>query len=405
MATSLPNQPMQHDDDRTDAELGAEAGAQLARSPSLQLVAELLGRLREMKLPWWTPQQLRAAYPAAERLGWLASRPDIRQRITTQLTGLAPRAARNKSPVFQAELIDSVVDEGDISVEDFEHAFDPVDLALYGPAAEHWRLFRRRAPWDDDATAHQDLLGWLMGALLADKSSLDGAARRPLLTPLELRTAIDGRVWHTRIPLHVRVAIDDARFAHGRDRPGEPFGAERDLAIATPALIAASIPLVDLKAVLDVAELRLGFGAAEATARGSREPASRSTRELEATDEGPRPDPAKGSERPSPGERATVALDEPSHEPPKAPPPGEPAALASAVAVATAQPSAPGEAFFDEATSDSPRRPGELDELEHTNPWQIPALTPETERIARELALGSGSAADPDPEQGGDEGD
>ena len=49
--------------------------------------------------------------------------------------------------------------------------------------------------------------------------------------------------------------------------------------------------------------------------------------------------------------------------------------------------------------------PGELDELEHTNPWQIPALTPETERIAGELALGSGSAADPDPEQGGDEGD
>jgi hypothetical protein len=134
MPTSLPNQPMQHDDDRTDAELGAEAGAQLARSPSLQLVAELLGRLREMKLPWWTPQQLRAAYPAAERLSWLASRPDIRQRITTQLTGLAPRAARNKSPAFQAELIDSVVDEGDISVDDFEHAFDPVDLALYGPA-------------------------------------------------------------------------------------------------------------------------------------------------------------------------------------------------------------------------------------------------------------------------------
>jgi hypothetical protein len=397
---------MRHDDDRTDAELAAEAAAQLARSPSLQLVAELLGRLREMKLPWWTPQQLRAAYPAAERLAWLATRPDLRQRITTQLTGLAPRAARNKSPAFQAELIDSVVDEGDISVDEFEHAFDPVDLALYGTAADHWRLFRRRAPWDDDATAHQDLLGWLMGALLADKSSLDGAARRPLLTPLELRTAIDGRVWHTRIPLHVRVAIDDARFAHGRERPGEAFGAERDLAIATPALIAASIPLVDLKGVLDVAELRLGFGPGEPTARGSREPASKPARELEASDEGPRPDPAKEGEPPSPGDRAAPVGGATGEEPAQPEPQRSVSAAAPALAAEPAWPAAPapsalGEAFFDEATADSHRRPGETDELEHTNPWQIPALAAETEKLARELALGAASSheADRDDEE------
>ena len=242
-----------------DDRLASEAAAHLARHPALQLIAELLTRLREVGFPWWTPEHLRGAYPAAERMRWLVRRPDIRQRITTQLTGLAPRAARNKTPEFQAALIDSVIDEGDITREVFEQAFEPTDIAVYGPASDLWRLFRKRMPWDDDATAHQDLVGWLIGALLADKCSLDGAPRTPVLSALQVRTAIDGRVWHSRIPLHVRVAIDDARFAHQRERPTEAFGVERDLQIATPALIAASVPLKDLGGVLDVAGLALGF--------------------------------------------------------------------------------------------------------------------------------------------------
>jgi hypothetical protein len=123
-------------------------------------------------------------------------------------------------------------------------------------------------PWDDDATVHQDLVGWLVGALLADKSYHDGTPRTPVLTAVQVRTAIDGRVWHSRIPLHVRVAIDDARFAHQRERPNEPYGVERDLLIATPALIAASIPLKDLGGVLDAAGLALGFEDGTTQARG-----------------------------------------------------------------------------------------------------------------------------------------
>lgn len=251
----------------SDDRLSSEAAAHLARHPALQLIAELLTRLREVGFPWWTAEHLRGAYPAAERMRWLVRRPDIRQRITTQLTGLAPRAARNKTPEFQASLIDSVIDEGDITLEMFEQAFEPIDTAVYGPSAELWRLFRKRMPWDDDATAHQDLVGWLIGALLADKSFLDGAPRTPVLSALQARTAIDGRVWHSRIPLHVRVAIDDARFAHQRERPNEAYGVERDMQIATPALIAASIPLKDLGGVLDVAGQALGFEDAAPQAR------------------------------------------------------------------------------------------------------------------------------------------
>src|SRR5690606_34432989 len=71
--------------DQGDDALAAEASAHLRKLPSLQLVAELLTRLREMQLPWWTPDHLRKAYGATDRMGWLAERPDLRQRITSEL--------------------------------------------------------------------------------------------------------------------------------------------------------------------------------------------------------------------------------------------------------------------------------------------------------------------------------
>jgi hypothetical protein len=287
--------PLSHaDPSRPDERLTADAAAHMARYPALQVVAELLTRLREMSFPWWTAEQLRNAYPASDRMHWFGERADLRQRITTQLTGLATRAARNKTPEFQAELIDSVIDEGDISADGFENAFEPADLAVYGPAADFFRLFKKRMPWDDDATPHQDLVGWFIGALLADKSALDGSPRQPILSAVQVRMAIDGRVWHSRIPLHVRVAIDDARFAAQRDRPNEPYGVERDLTIATPALIAASIPLKDLLPVIDVAAHALGFDEGStplsrvaARETGTRSPAPRA----EGSDDGPREAP------------------------------------------------------------------------------------------------------------------
>jgi hypothetical protein len=346
--------PLTHADPKApDDRLATEASAYLARHSALQLVAELLSRLREMSFPWWTADHLRKQYPAADRMGWLVGRPDIRQRITTQLTGLAPRAARNKSPEFQASLIDSVIDEGDISVDAFEQAFEPADLAVYGPAADFWRLFRKRMPWDDDATPHQDLVGWLVGALLADKSALDGAPRSPVLGAIQIRTAIDGRVWHSRIPLHVRVAIDDARFAHQRERPHEVYGVERDLLIATPALIAASIPLKDLFGVLDVAGQALGFEDAQGVgARGfARESSSRPPSMVaEPTEDGPRaPDttpPGRGGEDVVHGGGPVPNLAE------------------------LLESSAPEIELAAHDTDDPDSEPAS-DDLEHTNPWTV----------------------------------
>lgn len=338
--------PLKHQDPhKPDERLAAEAAAHLSRASGLQLVAELLTRLREMSFPWWTPEQLRQAYPASERMHWLIERPDLRQRITTQLTGLAPRAARNKTVEFQAALIDSVVDEGDISLEDFEAAFEPIDLAVYGPAADFFRLFKKRMPWDDDATPHQDLIGWLIGAFLADKCSLDGTPRAPIFSALAARTAIDGRVWHTRIPLHVRVAIDEARFAAQRERAHEPYGVERDLAIATPALIAASIPLRDLLNVVETAALAVGFEDAapppsrsfgrEHTSRPSAPPRAESEDGPGTLIERVAPEPPAPVVAPAPRSAAPPAFvsapqevaTAPSGDDPPAPPPAMPSGL------------------------------------------------------------------------------
>lgn len=258
---SEPLRPLMHHEsaEQDDEALAREARAHLARLPQLQLLAELLLKLRASAPPWWTPQGLRAAWGADTRMRWLRQRPDLRQRVTTALTGLPANAARKKSPEFQAELIDSVIDDGDVPLGRFEEAFDPCDLVVYGPAHELWREFRDRVPWEDDGPTQQRIVAWLIRALLSDRSPTLGFSRRPILTPWDVRSAIDVTAWHTRMPLEVRVAVDEARLKHEKTRPREPFHARHELGIALPEQIAASLPLAELAPVLRAAELAMGL--------------------------------------------------------------------------------------------------------------------------------------------------
>ena len=259
----MPDTPMslRHPDtsEAEDAALVQASRSHVAGNRTLQLIAELIQRLRDSRFSWWTPDALRDTWDATERMAWFAQRPDIRQRITCELTGLKPKAARGKEPQFQAALIDSVIDDGDVSVEQFERSFEPIEVAAYAPAAEIWQLFRERMPWGEDVAPHQELVAWLFDRLLATYSTIDGMTREPLLTPYAIRTTIPGKIWHSRLPLEVRVAIDELRFEHEKGRPGDPFHAVHDLSVATPTIIAANISLRDLLCVLDVAERAMGL--------------------------------------------------------------------------------------------------------------------------------------------------
>ncbi len=245
----------------SDDDLCREARTHLARSPHLQVVAEVLQKLRAQDLPWWTPESLRGTWSARARMRWYAQRPDLRQKITADLTGLPPNTARVKTPDFQADLLDAVLDNGDVGAAELEHAFQPADLVVYGPAEQMWTAFRERMPWNEESPVHQRLVAWLLRTLLSDRSHIDGMARKPILTPWEVRAAIDPVVWQTRIPADVRAAVDDARLRQERSRAREPFTTRQELFICTPDHIAASVPLVDLEGVVAAAERNMGFGA------------------------------------------------------------------------------------------------------------------------------------------------
>ncbi len=257
---SDPHSPFKHHDaDNTDDEtLTRDARAHVAKWPHLQVVAELLTKLRSLRVSWWSPSYTREQWSPSARMHWLHQRADVRQRITTHLTGLPKNAARSKSPEFQASLIDAVLSHGDVSDFDFEEAFMPQELVTYGPVDEMWTQFRMRMPWEDDSPVHQGLMGWLLRALMTERSTLDPEIkRRPIMTAWDVRTAIDARVWQEHIPIEIRTAIDESRLKQEKARPREPAHARHELTIATPELIAQSIPLADLMPVIHAAERML----------------------------------------------------------------------------------------------------------------------------------------------------
>ncbi len=237
-----------------DENLRSDAALKLAQSPSLQIVSEMLGKLRVLDFEWWTPEYTRDRWSADARMRWLRDRPDLRQDITAALTGLPATTARHKTPEFQSELMNAVMEAGDVSASRFEEVFDPRDLVVHGPVWEFWTAFRERMPWNEDSPHHQNFVAWYLRALLAERTCADELTRRAILTPLDVRAAIDSRVWQTYVPVDIRAAVDEARIRQERSRPRDPYLARHELTIAVPEHIASSIPLAELTGVFTAAE-------------------------------------------------------------------------------------------------------------------------------------------------------
>jgi hypothetical protein len=231
--------------------------SKLADSPAKQLVAELLERLRASALPWWTPADLRTTFPAKERMKWIEEETGLRGHLTNLLTGLFPNAALQKGSQLQAELIDAAIDGGDTTVAAFENAFEPQVLAAHGNEARYWRTFKKQLPWDGNGKAEQKLLAFLVEQLLGDVK-LGSYQRKAILTPLDVRRAIDARAWTRHLPEELRAKVDASRM--DAEAKGRPFGAAEELAIVPPALLVQHVPLTDLRGILERAEEALGFG-------------------------------------------------------------------------------------------------------------------------------------------------
>jgi hypothetical protein len=253
--------PLVHDDaDQTDEAARRKARAWAAKWPQVQFIGELLAILRSADPTWWSPDLLTTLWPPLTRMRWLAQRADLRQRITTSVTGLGKHAARTKSCEFQAELIESALAEGDVTTTTFDAAFEPLELATYGSLQEIWTQFKDRMPWASDTPCNQKVIGQVLRALLAERNPFDAEMmRRPILTACEMREAIDSTVWQTCVPLELRVQMDDARVRWEKARVKEPYHARHDLQIVTPELIPVHIPLVDLMGIFRAAERSMRF--------------------------------------------------------------------------------------------------------------------------------------------------
>jgi len=249
--------PLVHAGEGADADaLRREAADHLARWPALQVMAEVLNLLRGAGVSWWAAAALCARWPITERLRWLEQRWDLREQITRSLTTVTLRDARRRSVTFQAELIEATVDTA-VDAQRVEEAFDPRDVVVYGPVVDIWDEVMRRIPWDGEM--RPALFEQLIALMLAERSAALGTTRPAILSPWQLRTAIDSRAWQAHVPARVRAAVDEARLHKELISPGAPFTARDELAIVTTSVLAANLPLRALKPVFSAAARVMGL--------------------------------------------------------------------------------------------------------------------------------------------------
>lgn len=265
--------PLIHNNqDASDETLAKEAEEFLKKSATLQAMAAIIKQLRsilleaaeenpERQLGWLTLAEYRKAFPASMRMQALSSRPDIRQRITTELTGLRANAARSKDPEFQAGLIDATIDSGDIQLVEFEKAFNPDDLVVYMDTSLFWQYFMNESlarMIEENTAREKDFFAFLLGIFLLTRNPL-----KPILTHLDVRRAIEGSVWQQRIPLELRVKVDAARLEQESKTTSRAFTAKQEIEIVTLEVIVESLDLSDLVPILQAAGKAMGFETTE----------------------------------------------------------------------------------------------------------------------------------------------
>jgi len=237
------NRLIHKDSKAPDEELITQANAHLEETPAAQWLAEVLRYLADAGLPWWKPEDFLMHYPPSKVMDWFSERPDLRQIVTTAITGLGKNTARRKSPNDQAKLIDEALENNDANAADYQKAVPVIPLVLYGDAMDIWKALSESLDWTNHDVEHNALFAFFIDRLLASSSMLmEGMKRTPILTHLQVRSAIDEMVWVKSIPVETHVTINKTRLMKLRECPDEAFSAEEELTLVTSETIARSIP-------------------------------------------------------------------------------------------------------------------------------------------------------------------
>lgn len=244
---------------KTDGQLAEEAKNHLAANVTLQVTAEFIRTVRRLDLKELDAAVRRGLLTATERMQALSQRPDSRQRVTTTLAGVPPKAARKMDPNFQASLLDQVVDSEDRTAAEFDEAFEPEELVAYCDASAILNGYLDEFRWEEDTDTRRDAVASLIEAFLKERGSHNGKQLRPILTHWDVLSAISPEVWHTKVPLEVRVKIHQAWLEQERAKPREPFVAKQALEIADPRILVENIALIDLHGVVRLGLKKMGF--------------------------------------------------------------------------------------------------------------------------------------------------
>jgi hypothetical protein len=244
---------------KSDDELAAEAKIHLAGNVTLQVTAEFIRTIRRLDLKELDATVRRGLLTATERMQALAQRPDSRQLVTTTLAGVPPKAARRMDPNFQASLLDQVVDSEDRTAEEFDEAFNPDELVVYCDASAILNRYLGEFRWEEDTDNRRDAVASLIEAMLKERGAVGGKQLRPILTYWDVLSAISPEVWHTKVPLEVRIKIHQAWLEQEHAKPRDPFTAKQALEIADPRILVANIALIDLHGVVKLGLKKMGF--------------------------------------------------------------------------------------------------------------------------------------------------
>src|SRR5690349_16621033 len=242
-------EPLRHDPTTSDDRKAQDASKHLSERPNLRFLALHLMTLRVLGLPWWSPSALLQKFPVSVRMTWFADRPDVRQQITTKISGLVPKIARTLGPDQQTDLIMAALQEQVTSEDDIEAAFGVEDLIVYGDAAAFWVLFCEQMQWGATDDKHKQLVA----GLIRDLMSLG------ILTALQVIKTIDRRVWLAKLPTEIQAAIAEERIKREEFDPTLPFLAADELDIATHDVLTGHIPLEEFLPLFGEAKKALGF--------------------------------------------------------------------------------------------------------------------------------------------------
>lgn len=231
-------------------ELDPAARELLGDRADAHVALALLTALRKPERPWWNAAHLVDIWPVAQRMEWLADRAAARASAVTKLTGLSAAAAERLSGPVQTDLIQAVLDAGDVGADQIEQAFPAVELAASAPTGEVLARFAEAVPWTDPQDGDGEAVGAAIDALLGSGAP----GRQPVLNPLILRSAIDAVAWQEFLPARLRASVDQARLRREWEHAGRPFTAGDELAIVTVDKLVEALPLDALKPVFDAAQ-------------------------------------------------------------------------------------------------------------------------------------------------------